>query len=135
MYLIEGRCYVGRHVNGREYVILRFAGITGVGRILGFDGEEFRGTGRSLVIDAIQGNPRVSGPNPTLPELLKLKRKHTFARVHLHGIRPQKFEMTPLHSAHGWRFSEWPGEIRSLGANVTNRYFMKILDEVLDVAS
>jgi hypothetical protein len=136
-------CYVGRHVNGKSYVLLRLApmglgwggGFRGVGPVVSLRSEDMQRNGLSIALGAMRDPFAAGAPGPSLAELLKLKRYHTFVAITLWGPSRLKLEVSPQHARRGWRFTRWPEETRTIRLPTENARFTKVLDRALDVAS
>jgi hypothetical protein len=131
------RCQVGRHVKNGSYVILRFAGVFGIGPVIKVSKEDMERHGLPLITQILRDSPphedHMRYPGVPLEELLRIKRLHTIVLVYVSGSR--KMEIEPLHFGHGWRYQIWPEETKKLFLPVSSKHFMKVLTDALDTAS
>jgi len=142
---VLGVCCVGRHVNGRDYVLLKFVrdlwsgAHVGIGPIVNLTNDEWEKKGFSLVVRSMKVKPiadaRTLPKDVTLKELLKIKRKHTLVRIYYQKKAGLELEIIPLHSGHGWRFDIFTEEVRTVALPVKNKQFLKILSDAFEDAS
>jgi hypothetical protein len=142
-----GTCYVGRHVNGARFVLLKFAFDEGlgvhflIGPIVPILNQEMEKDGLSIVLNQLRNipilDPKQLSDAEQIPDkdLLKLKRNHVLVSVELLKSDIEEMKMIPLHAGRGSRFDAQAEEVQLFPLPTSNCEFMQHLKEALDIAS
>lgn len=142
-----GISIIGRHVKRPGFVLLRFArdsdtgGTFLINPILTLSVAEMKRDGISRALSELRSMPAISpskmgsGSAPSSKVVSKVKRDHELVQLVLLGDESEVLEIVPLHSRHGWRFDVNPEEIRTVRLPLSNEEFIRILDDVFEIAT